>query len=105
VTEVSVAERYPAKVIDVTLKDFALPSYSFQRLQYLMRLFAKRFLGDWISQKRLPEECGSIPRPGVGVRRRHLCLVVGWFGSFKTLLVIMAPIPLTPAGILPRIRW
>jgi len=29
VTEVSVAERYPATVIDVTLKDFALPSYSF----------------------------------------------------------------------------
>ena len=28
-------------------------------------------------------------------------LVVGWFGSFKTPLVIMAPIPLTLVGILP----
>jgi multidrug efflux pump subunit AcrB len=28
-------------------------------------------------------------------------LVVGWFGSFKTPLVIMAPIPLTLIGILP----
>src|SRR5690349_803172 len=28
-------------------------------------------------------------------------LVVGWFRSFKTPLVIMAPIPLTLAGILP----
>ena len=28
-------------------------------------------------------------------------LVVGWFGSFKTPLIIMAPIPLTLVGILP----
>jgi len=28
-------------------------------------------------------------------------LVVGWFGSYKTPLVIMAPIPLTLVGILP----
>ncbi len=28
-------------------------------------------------------------------------LVVGWFGSFRTPLVIMAPIPLTLVGILP----
>ena len=28
-------------------------------------------------------------------------LVVGWFASFKTPLVIMAPIPLTLVGILP----
>ena len=28
-------------------------------------------------------------------------LVVGWFKSFKTPLVIMAPIPLTLVGILP----
>src|SRR4030067_1974071 len=28
-------------------------------------------------------------------------LVVGWFQSFKTPLVIMAPIPLTLIGILP----
>jgi multidrug efflux pump subunit AcrB len=28
-------------------------------------------------------------------------LVVGWFGSFKTPLVVMAPIPLTLVGILP----
>ena len=28
-------------------------------------------------------------------------LVVGWFGSFKTPIVIMAPIPLTLVGILP----
>jgi multidrug efflux pump subunit AcrB len=28
-------------------------------------------------------------------------LVVGWFGSFVTPLVIMAPIPLTLVGILP----
>ena len=31
-------------------------------------------------------------------------LVVGWFGSFKTPLIIMAPIPLTLVGILPATR-
>jgi multidrug efflux pump subunit AcrB len=31
-------------------------------------------------------------------------LVVGWFQSFKTPLVIMAPIPLTLVGILPA-HW
>ena len=52
----------------------------------------------------LPPESGERPhsrRVGAAVLVLIYFLVVAWFQSFTTPLVIMAPIPLTLAGILP----
>ncbi len=77
---------------------YAVKQYSGTALPERTERFSMKWDGEWHITVEVFRDLGLA---FAAVLALIYLLVVGWFGSFRTPLVIMAPIPLTLVGILP----